>query len=202
MNRWCLLVGCFLLSVCGCAKHPVKEEAKSSDTGSKRPALTTPDAVVASTKKVEPPAAKVAPTIPDRPVEEWLKSLTDADPDNRQLAFEALGKMGAKAKAAVPNLNDLVKDKQPYMRRLASETLGKIGPDAQPALANLMEATQDKNTDVRVAAVVALGQIDGKNKDVLTCLGMAMRDRTSEACRKAAEEILIRAGKCKERRHA
>jgi HEAT repeat protein len=67
----------------------------------------------------------------------------------RRKAAEALGKMGADAKSAVPALTDVVKEPKAdrELRNAAVEALGNMGPaakDALPTLTSLNKKQRDR----------------------------------------------------------
>jgi len=55
-----------------------------------------------------------------------IEQLTAADFKARAVAARSLGRMGAKAEAAIPELEKLLKDKHPEVREVAAEALKKI----------------------------------------------------------------------------
>ena len=74
----------------------------------------------------------------------------------------ALGSMGPKAKAAVPEITKLTTSKDPAMRMQAVIALGEIGPDAKSAVPALIKALSDEQNSVRYGAAYALGRIGDK----------------------------------------
>jgi len=100
---------------------------------------------------------------------------------------EALGNSGPKASAAIPDLIDLLKDKDEGVRSKAADALGavgaaavteliaalkddgtrslvlgalgQVGAPAKAAMPQVLEALKDANKDVRVKAAWALGRI-------------------------------------------
>ena len=75
----------------------------------------------------------------------------------------ALGSMGPKAKAAVPELAKLATHKNPALRMQAVIALGEIGPDAKSAAPELIKALSDEQNSVRYGAAYALGRIGAKD---------------------------------------
>ena len=61
----------------------------------------------------------------------------------------ALGSMGPKAKAAVPDITKLTTSKDPAMRMQAVIALGEIGPHAKSAVPALIKALTDEQNSVR-----------------------------------------------------
>ena len=68
-------------------------------------------------------------------------------------------RIGPEAKAAVPVLAELLRDKNWLVQSNAAETLGRIGPDAKIAVPVLSELLKDTNGQVRKVAADALKQI-------------------------------------------
>ena len=86
-----------------------------------------------------------------------IANLSLPDAEDRQLAAEALGQIGAPAAAAVSRLTEVLqKDESIHVRRAAAFALGQIGEAAVPAL---IEALRDPDNDVRGKAANALGGI-------------------------------------------
>jgi HEAT repeat protein len=88
----------------------------------------------------------------------------DKDPNMRYWAAESLGHYGPKAKEAVPDLIEALKDENRLVRMGAGYALAEIGPDAADALPALQEAARDSEKEVRDAAEYALKQIRGRDK--------------------------------------
>ena len=74
----------------------------------------------------------------------------------------ALGSMGPKAKAAVPEITKMTTSKDPAMRMQAVIALGEIGPDAKSAVPALIKALTDEQNSVRYGAAYALGRLGAK----------------------------------------
>src|SRR5262249_14464696 len=109
----------------------------------------------------------------------------------RVRAVEALGKMGARAQAAVePLIEVLEKDKEFSVRVVAAQALGHIGPAAKKSIPALITASDDKHTPLRLQAVVALGRIDSDSREVQATLGKALRDKDEGVCREAAKALV------------
>ena len=94
-------------------------------------------------------------------LDEKLKS---PDPNVRYEAARKLGKYGAEAKGAVPDLVAALKDPDETVRMGAAYALGDIGREASEALPALKQALNDKDRGVREAAAYALKRVQGKKK--------------------------------------
>jgi HEAT repeat protein len=71
-------------------------------------------------------------------VSDLTVGLQSPNPKMRQLAVEALGKIGPAARDSVPRLIELLDD--PDLWDTATEALGRIGPEAHAAVPKLLEA--------------------------------------------------------------
>jgi HEAT repeat protein len=90
-------------------------------------------------------------------------------------ATEALGNMGAINKAPIPNLIQMLKDKNEGVRRNSAKTLGKRGATAKAAIPALIETLKDKDARVRRNAIKTLGKMGAESKEaVVTTLMQAL----------------------------
>lgn len=163
------------------------------------------ETVIASDRAIEPPTAAVRPRPSaspaavgeedapvrdaDKTVEALVAALRSQDDQARRRAAQGLGRLGAKAKAAIPALAGAMKDKDNrvrfaaahalaqvgpagravlieylksgdhYQRRIAALAFYKLGPAAKDAVSALTRALKDKNYRMRSAAALALGAI-------------------------------------------
>jgi HEAT repeat protein len=77
----------------------------------------------------------------------------DSDPLVREEAAKALGKMGAEANAAIPNLVvRLLQDEMPAVRRAAVEALRDMRPTPKAAIPGLIRLIEDAEAEVPLAA--------------------------------------------------
>jgi HEAT repeat protein len=83
-----------------------------------------------------------------------VAALADRDPDRRQGAVAALGRLGVAA-AAVP-IAALFKDADPRVRDTAADALAAIGPDAADTI---LDAFRDRANTVRAAAARSLSAL-------------------------------------------
>jgi len=88
-----------------------------------------------------------------------IAGLKEKTPGLRVYAINALGGIGAEAKAAVPALAEALKDEKGFVGLAAAEALGNIGPEAKAAVPALLEALKDRGR-MRVAAAEALWRIN------------------------------------------
>src|SRR5262245_7401725 len=98
----------------------------------------------------------------NRPVSAWRKDLKDPDPQVRREAAEALGEIGAKAKAAVPDLGEALNDPDDRVRIKVSLALWSIGASVKGAVPNLIAALNDRNAEVRLNVAGALGFLNSE----------------------------------------
>jgi HEAT repeat protein len=88
-----------------------------------------------------------------------LETLQGEDRELDELAGEALGKFGAKAKAAVPGLTKMVEGRKGKLEVVVT-VLGKIGPEAKAAVPALKALLEDaKYAQLRPTVGRALEQI-------------------------------------------
>ncbi|HJZ58473.1 MAG TPA: HEAT repeat domain-containing protein [Gemmataceae bacterium] len=95
-------------------------------------------------------------------VESLTESLKDSNPDTRHQAARALGRLGPKAKPAVPGLIEALKDPDKTVRIGAIYALADMGPDAAEAIPPLREAARDRDKEISKGAEYALKQIQGR----------------------------------------
>lgn len=86
-----------------------------------------------------------ADTNADDRIDRLIRQLKDADFDVRIEAAHELGKLGSKAKGAVPALIEALKNKNSRytVRRAITEAFVGIGPDAEAAIPALLELLKD-----------------------------------------------------------
>jgi HEAT repeat protein len=98
-------------------------------------------------------------------------------------AAAALRLVGAKAKAAAPDLARALKDKNTDVRRLAAEALVNIG---EPAIPPLIEALKDKSPHSRFLASDILARIGIPAVPALT---QAAQDKDKAFAQAAAKTL-------------
>lgn len=84
----------------------------------------------------------------------------------RRNAAEALAEIGPEARAAVPALVGVLRQRGDYYLDPYFRALGRIGPDASDAIPALKEILQDGNPGARLAAARALAKIDPREARV------------------------------------
>jgi HEAT repeat protein len=146
------------------------------------------------------PPVDEAPTICGKTAEEWVAVLQDKTrrPGDRQQAVRMLVYFGPAAKAAVPDLIAIVKEKGYWGD--AIEALGRIGPDAVSAVPILVDKVRAEGCNL--ARTGAFGEtIRGNPKFALARIGapavpalMMMMDDPDEFLRPCAANILARMG--------
>jgi HEAT repeat protein len=132
-----------------------------------------------------------------RDVDGWAARLRDEDPVARCHAAKALGKLGAAAAGAVPELTDGLGDPDPMVRSMCAAALGKVGEAARPAVARLVETLRDPVVPVRFWAADALGRIGDLEPDARAALERtaADDDPLAKPARSAARKALARLGR-------
>jgi HEAT repeat protein len=99
----------------------------------------------------------------DYSVSSLVKTLKeDKDPNMRYWAAESLGKFGAEARAALPDLIEALKDESKMVRMGVAYALGEIG--GADSIAALQDAAKDPEKEVRDAALLGLKQTQQKGK--------------------------------------
>jgi HEAT repeat protein len=96
---------------------------------------------------------------PNARLQKLIRRLRSRKEVKRIHAGLLLGRMGPRAKEAVPTLLDLLRDASARNRRLASWTLGYIGEGAAEAIPALLIALRDEDEGVRKMAREALDKI-------------------------------------------
>ncbi len=108
----------------------------------------------------------------------------------RRYAAFALGRMGKKAKGAVPALAEALKDREAVVRRNAAAALGLIGPEAREAVPALVTLLGDSDTGVPFAAMRALGQLGAEAKSAAGEIEKVLRSAKGEGVQWAASYAL------------
>jgi HEAT repeat protein len=121
----------------------------------------------------------------------WQARLRDPDPAAQAKAAYSLSKLGADAKASVPELIAALKSPSAEVRQNAALALGQIGSDAAAGVPALTEALADPEWAVRRQAVLALGQI-GEPAKPATGKVQALTHDSHSLVAKAAREALAK----------
>jgi HEAT repeat protein len=80
-------------------------------------------------------------------------------PDRRATALQVLGRLGADAAPAVPNLVELLAIDDPALRAEVLQILGDIGPQAEPAVGAATSALVDPDRNIVLTAAYCVGKI-------------------------------------------
>ena len=107
-------------------------------------------------------------------VAEQVAKFKDPNPKVRQQALTALGKLGDKAKPALPEITEMVNDKHTWVMTRALMVLPDIGPDETTVKPLLPFLSRDK--DVRDMAVLVYVKIGEK---AVPSLVEALKDEKS-----------------------
>lgn len=94
--------------------------------------------------------------IPKLSVERVRALLQDESEKVRTAAAKALGKMGSRARNAVPSLIKATEENRIAMN-LCNEVIQKIGCPSEKELSDLIELTKSKNDWVRMKAIELIG---------------------------------------------
>ena len=122
-------------------------------------------------------------------IQRHINQLSVPEAEDRQQAAQTLSKIGPDAKAAVPALTEVLKDKDKDVRDAAAEALGKIGPEAKAAVPALIEALKDQYEHVRELAAQALAQIGPEAKEAVSALIEALKDQDKSVRINAAQAL-------------
>ena len=112
--------------------------------------------------------------------------------ETNEVVTRALARMGAAAKAAVPELVRALRSDNDVHRWRAARTLGRIGPGAQAAVPALTAALADPSGAVRAHAARALGRIGPAAMPAAAALQRATGDRDGgvrDEARQALERL-------------
>ncbi len=96
-----------------------------------------------------------------RDVRPFMDLLGAADDRSRELALDALDRIGPASRAMIPALIPILEDPDKYHRASAAWILGRFGRDAGEALPALEKALRDRKSYVRDAAREAIEEIRG-----------------------------------------
>jgi HEAT repeat protein/lysophospholipase L1-like esterase len=120
-------------------------------------------------------------------VEALARLVRKAQGPGRGLAAEALGRLGADARSAVPDLTVAAFDQRADVRWRAVWALGRIGPAAKPAVLALRMSLADPDLCWRAAQ--ALGEIGPGAADAVPDLVTLLREPSSNVRWRAAEAL-------------
>src|SRR6185436_12805836 len=115
-------------------------------------------------------------------------ALKDKDYKVRLSVCYALAKIGTDAKAAVPDLVNILKDDQDTQYGAAYAIAG-IGPDAKAAVPALIELLSAQDKHNREIAADALGSIGPEARAAIAALNEALRDEDERVRNKVAEAL-------------
>jgi HEAT repeat protein len=122
--------------------------------------------------------------------------LMSANSQQAWLAAEALGRMKAAARDAVPDLWTAIqnrknecRDDELHMCRFAIQALGSIGPAASAAKAGLISLLTDANPFLRAYAAVALIRIQPNEREAVLTIASLLRDKNLAVRRRTIWEL-------------
>lgn len=96
-----------------------------------------------------------------------LETFQSGDAELAELAGEAIGKFGSKAKGAVPGLEKMIGDRRGKLEIVVG-VLGKIGPEARSAVPALQDLLADpKYKEIKPLIEKAIEQIQAQDKQKL-----------------------------------
>ena len=128
-------------------------------------------------------------TVGEPAVPALTELLRSGTPPERILAANTLWGMGARARAAVPDLVAALEDPDLALRAASAMALENMGPAAEAAVPALAKALGDPEPGVRQAAVKALGAIGPGARDALPVLTRALRRESWPEAQEAVRRI-------------
>jgi HEAT repeat protein len=127
-------------------------------------------------------------------VRDLVNLLQDRSGENRLVAAEGLGQIGAEANSATAALARALKDSEAAVCRQAARSLGDIGPAARGAVPDLCATLRaGSDTQLLVLAAEALGKLQSKTREVVETFSTLLRHTTANV-RRAALGALVRLG--------
>ncbi|MBI3820230.1 MAG: HEAT repeat domain-containing protein [Planctomycetes bacterium] len=134
---------------------------------------------------------------------ELLDKLKEPAASSRREAALELAKMGADARAAVPDLGKLLVDADGGVRAAATFALGEIGLGAVDTVPTLgRNLTADKDVNVRKESAAAIGKIGPKGIKALPILLKSFRQEGDADVRAAISTAIARVGPQVKETHA
>src|SRR5262249_32919061 len=127
------------------------------------------------------------PTVEDIP--RLIQELKEGDEPDRIGAAEALGRLGADAKSALPALLLVLRDEGESVRQAGLRAIIAIGPDVK-AMAALAVSLRDSDNTVRALSATALGQLGPVARQTIPGLRQALLDSDETVQREASEALL------------
>lgn len=131
--------------------------------------------------------------IPSNEVARWMKQLQSSQASERKTAAEALGKLGAQAKDAIPALADALKDEDNEVKYAAAHALGQTRmAHPQVAVGALTRSLKDQDVEMRIAAAKALGNMGMAALAAVSIFHAMVRDPDEDARVKEAVQQALR----------
>jgi hypothetical protein len=122
----------------------------------------------------------------DLAVEQVLDRLRDPDPDVREEAIRALGRL--RSREATDTLVEIVRDPGATNRVAAARALGRIGDER--AIAQLVDAMDGASEELREACATAIGEIGG-DASVKFLLGLLRADSSDSVAAGGASALSL-----------
>jgi HEAT repeat protein len=136
--------------------------------------LTHPDDSACSAARDALQAIGVHPETAGSVLGETIRKNTDKE--LRLAALNALRTIGPAAKAAIPVLVELLRDRDPEIPKKTWAALDQIGSYATQAVPVLAQALQDESKTVRIRAARFLGELGPEASAAIPALQMALQD--------------------------
>jgi HEAT repeat protein/S1-C subfamily serine protease len=107
----------------------------------------------------------------------------------RASACDQLASMGPEAKNAVPDLIELIQDKDDIVRTRALKALSEIGFISQGDLPKIIEAMKDPRPDVRLQAILVIRHMGEEANDAVSGLKDRLKDDSPDVREEAAKTL-------------
>jgi HEAT repeat protein len=175
------------------SENPVVKQLAADQIGKLGPAGREAAAALSVTlrdkdKAVRTASADALEKIGKGVVQTLVMLLKDPDPATRAQAIETIGELGPKAKAATPDLQKALADKDGIVRLQAALALKKLG-DAKDSLTDLVKLLDDPDGRVRKIAAASLEEVGPDAKPAVPGLTRMLRSRDRAARQQAANTL-------------
>jgi HEAT repeat protein len=134
------------------------------------PRRRLPDDPIGSGNDSEPAYDDVSP---------WIDALSNATPSVRRSAAICLTIAGPTARAAIPELTNLLGDSDPAVRLHAAEALWEIDHNAYPIMPTLVDLLLTNRGGTRIGAIYTLGRMGEAASDATPWLSQLLNDSRS-----------------------
>lgn len=124
-----------------------------------------------------------------KPLSAWINMLENPNPVTRYTAIKAIGEIGPKAKQAIPQLVETIRETRNRDKRMllaCNHALLEMGREIVPSMIFLLK---DDEWEMRRGAAWILGKVGPDAKDAIPALTRALKDTNAAVRNKAAESL-------------